>query len=50
MNSFLGQINEQDVGAIIWYMKSISDKFDKSGLPTKPPALEAAGSTTAPSK
>ncbi|HRK31920.1 MAG TPA: cytochrome c oxidase subunit II, partial [Tepidisphaeraceae bacterium] len=29
MNSFLGQINETDVGAIIWYMKSLSDKFDQ---------------------
>lgn len=49
MNSFLGQISEQDIGAIIWYMKSLSENFDKSLLPTKPPALEEAGSsTTAP--
>jgi cytochrome c oxidase subunit 2 len=42
MNSFLGQLSEEDVKAVIWYMKSISDNFDKSLLPSAPP--EAAGS------
>lgn len=46
MNSFINNLTEEDVKAVTWYMKSLADNFDKSQLPTKPPALE--GATTQP--
>jgi len=49
MNSFLGQLAEDDVRALTWYMKSISDNFDKSLLPTKNAAeTDSAGAGTPP--
>ena len=46
MNSFINNLTEEDVKAVTWYMKSLSDTFDKSLLPTKPPLLD--GATTQP--
>jgi cytochrome c oxidase subunit II len=34
MPSYLGQLSENDVLALIWYMRSISQNFDKSQIPT----------------
>lgn len=50
MPSYLGQLSENDVTALIWYMKSLSDKFDKSLIPTKTAAevLQEAQGGAAP--
>jgi cytochrome c oxidase subunit II len=34
MPSYLGQLSENDVTAIIWYVKSLTDNFDKGQIPT----------------
>jgi cytochrome c oxidase subunit 2 len=46
MNSFLGQLTEEDVKAVIWYMKSISSNFTGE-LPKAPPALDGASTQPA---
>lgn len=49
MPSYLGQLAEDDVLAIIWYIKSLNDSFDKSLLPMTPPlAAEGAAQPTTP--
>ncbi|MCS7034547.1 MAG: cytochrome c oxidase subunit II [Phycisphaerae bacterium] len=45
MNSFLGQLTEEDVKAITWYMKSISANYT-GALPSAPP--QAPGGQPAP--
>lgn len=48
MPSYLGQLAEDDVQALIWYMKELTENFNKSQLPTKPPLLEASTTTPPP--
>jgi cytochrome c oxidase subunit II len=55
MPSYLGQLTEQDILALIWYMRTLSSQFDQNLVPKGPPMVMVDGklvprtdSTTAP--
>jgi cytochrome c oxidase subunit 2 len=49
MPTYLGQLSENDVMALIWYMRTLSDKYDQSKVPSglASETLQA-GATTQP--